>query len=297
METSGNGRKQALHFRHPPQRVISLVPSLTESLFDLGLGDSLVGVTDYCIHPSDSVSGLPRLGGPKNPRLDDILSLGPDLVLANWEENTRWTVESLDAAGVPVWVTFPRTVLQSLDVLWTLVDLFRSQAAAVRLKTLEVTLEWAVSADLERQPSRYFCPIWYDRTGTDLPWWMTFANGTYSNDLLGILGCQNVFAERERRYPLEADLGLAPPEDPGKRDIRYPRVTLEEIRLAQPQIILLPDEPYQFDDSHREELLDWLADTPAVRHGRLHLVEGSLITWHGTRLARALRELPPLLND
>ena len=161
METGNNGRRQALHFHHPPQRVISLVPSLTESLFDLGLGDSLAGITDYCIHPSDGVSGLPRLGGPKNPRLDDILSLEPDLVLANWEENTRQTVEALDVAGVPVWVTFPRTVLQSLDVLWTLVDLFRSQAAAVRLKTLEVTLEWAVSADLEGQPSRYFCPICY----------------------------------------------------------------------------------------------------------------------------------------
>ncbi|MBN1148052.1 MAG: ABC transporter substrate-binding protein [Anaerolineales bacterium] len=296
-EIPGNGRKsKSLRFSQPPQRVVSLVPSLTESMFDLGLGAALVGVTDYCIHPAEGVAGLPRLGGPKNPRLAEILELQPDLVMANWEENTRQAVEALEANGVAVWVTFPRSVNGALEVLWKLAELFRSQAAMARLTTLELTMEWATSAARERQPARYFCPIWQERTADGLDWWMTFNRATYCDDLLGLLGYQNVFSDRQRRYPLEADLGLAEPQDPGERDTRYPRVTLHEIRAAQPEIILLPSEPFAFDEAQREQLAALLADTPAAQQGRLYLVDGSLITWHGTRLARALRDLPPLLS-
>src|SRR5512139_3602968 len=117
-QEEGNGHRIAYHFHGPPKRVVSLVPSMTESLFELGFGETLVGITDYCIYPEERLEGLPRLGGPKNPRLEDIIALQPELVLANWEENTRRTVETLEAAGVRVWVTFPKTVRQALDVLW-----------------------------------------------------------------------------------------------------------------------------------------------------------------------------------
>jgi iron complex transport system substrate-binding protein len=289
-----NGHKQALHFRQPPQRVVSLVPSLTESLFDLGLGSAVVGITDYCIYPEEGIQHLPRLGGPKNPHLEAIQMLKPDLVLANQEENTRQAVETLEASGVAVWVTFPRTVRQAMDVLWALAELFRSDTARVRLQTLELTLDWALSAASERRTVRYFCPIWYEETPQ--PWWMTFNHQTYCHDLLHILGGENIFAERERRYPLAADLGLEPPQEAGKRDTRYPRVTLEEILAGQPEVVLLPDEPFAFDQNQRDQLGNWLASTPAAHAGRIYPVEGSLITWHGTRLARALRDLPNLLE-
>ncbi|MEW5870808.1 MAG: helical backbone metal receptor [Chloroflexota bacterium] len=296
MSSEGNGHKRLLQFLRPPQRVVSLVPSLTESLFDLGLGQAVVGVTDYCLYPAEPLAGLPRLGGPRDPRLDEIVALKPDLVIANWEENTRQDVEALEAQGLPVWVVFPRSVAGSMEVLWKLVELFRSDSARMRLQTLEVTLDWAISAAAEREPRSYFCPIWYEQAESGQPWWMTFNQGTYCHDLLRIVGGQNPFAGRERRYPLAADLGLQAPEPPGERDTRYPCLPLDEILAARPQVILLPSEPFGFDESHQARFSELLANTPAVQNGRLHLVEGSLITWHGTRLARALRELPALLG-
>src|SRR5512137_741739 len=92
----GNGHREALHFTHPPKRVVSLVPSLTESMFDLGFGGSLVGITDYCTKPKGSVEAIAHVGGPKNPHIQEILDLKPDLVLADWEENTRASVTELD---------------------------------------------------------------------------------------------------------------------------------------------------------------------------------------------------------
>ncbi len=295
-QPGGNGHREALHFSHPPKRVVSLVPSLTESMFDLGFGDSLVGITDFCTKPGEAVKTLPHLGGPKNPDIQEIVALKPDLVLADWEENTRSAVEQLDAAGMAVWVTYPSTVRESLDILWTLARLFKSQLAQVKLQTLEVTLDWALSSREERKPVRYFCPVWFDRTSSGLDWWMTFNHFTYCDDLLGLFGLQNAFANRKRLYPLEADLGLAPAKVIEGLDTRYPRVSLDELRRASFDLILLPDEPYHFDDSHRTMLQDVLKDSPAVRDGRLLLVDGSLITWHGTRLALALRDLPALLD-
>lgn len=300
-------------FSHPPQRVVSLVPSLTESMFDLGLGATIVGITDYCIHPADKLTGLPRLGGPKNPRLGEVLGLRPDLVLANQEENTRQAVEALQAAGVPVWVSFPQTVRQSLDLLWSLADVFHSPQAAVRLQTLEHAVQWAAEAARAERRQRYFCPIWYDHTGDGQPWWMTFNRFTYCHDLLDLLGGENIFAQRERRYPLSADLGKVAESPSGApsghvihsrssetlpdRDTRYPRVTLDEIRQADPELILLPDEPYVFGPAEQAELEALLPDCAAVRLGRVYIVDGSLVTWQGTRLGKALSTLLPLFTS
>ena len=119
---------------------------MTESMFDLGWGEAVVGITDYCVHPADALGHLPRLGGTKDPNVEALLDLQPELVLANWEENSRQTVEELEAHDVPVWVTFPKTVHQALEVLWTLIGLYHSRQAAIRLQTMELTLDWAISA-------------------------------------------------------------------------------------------------------------------------------------------------------
>lgn len=295
MTPSGNGHIETLQLEKPPRRVVSLVPSLTESLFDLGFGEVVVGITEYCVYPAEQVSKLPRVGGTKNPRLEEILALAPDLVLANREENPRQIVEALQAANIPVWVTFPTTVRAALDILWLLVGLFHNRTAASKLETLEIALGWAQNAFSDSRPLRYFCPIWFDETSDGLPWWMTFNHETYTHDLLRIFGGWNIFADRQRRYPLEADLGLQDPQDPAGKDTRYPRVGLNELQKANPEIILLPSEPYSFEAKHETQIRDLLLDSLAVRHNRIVPVDGSLLTWHGTRLGRALQELPALL--
>jgi iron complex transport system substrate-binding protein len=293
---SSNGNKLALHFSRPPRRVISLVPSLTESLFELGFGSSVIGITDYCTHPSNDLTSLLRLGGPKNPNIKEIISLRPDLILVNKEENSRRTVESLLEAGMPVWITFPRSIRAALDILWTLTGIYQSPIAAVRLETIERAVKWNELAIQDERPIRYFCPIWQETTAEGLQWWMTFNQDTYAADVLRVVGGLNVFSERQRRYPLSADLGLEQGQDPGEADTRYPRVTLQEILQAEPELILLPNEPFNFTEADLSEIQQLMCETPAGKLGRIYRVEGSLITWHGTRLARAISELPSLIR-
>lgn len=279
-----------------PQRVVSLVPSMTESLFDLGFGQTVVGASDYCTRP-ETAERLPKVGGPKNARIADILALRPDLVIANREENSREVVEGLLAAGAAVWLTFPRTVREAIDDLWTLTRLFRSDAARMKVDVLERSLEWLMLANQDQPVRRVFCPIWQELGEGAEAWWMTFNGLTYPSDLLALLGGVNVFATRERRYPLQADLGLVPPEAPGERDTRYPRVTQAEIMAAQPELILLPDEPYSYGEKDAAAARAWFAGTPAAENNRILMVDGSLLMWPGTRLGLALTTLGEIFVD
>jgi ABC-type Fe3+-hydroxamate transport system substrate-binding protein len=291
----GNGHSALLFFSQAPQRVVSLVPSMTDSLFELGLGEALVGVTDYCRLPAASAARLARVGGTLTPDVEQVITLQPDLVLANQEENPRAAVEACERAGLRVWVTFPRSVREATSVLWALVGLFRAAHARPRLEALEVSVDWATRASSSRPGTRVFCPIWTGESPQVGTWWMTGAAGTYLSDVMAVCGGENVFALRERRYPLDADLGLQAPEPAGDRDRRYPRVVPAEVVQARPEVILLPSEPMAFSPEQVRQLKNLLADTPAVRSGRVHLIDGTLLTWHGTRLGKALAELPSLL--
>ena len=275
-----------------PERVVSMVPSLTESLFDLGLGDCVVGITDYCIYPKERLLNIPRVGGTKNARIEDILLLEPDLVIANRDENNRETAEYLKAAGIPVWVTFPLTIAEVLADLRDIAGLFQNSAAFIQIDLLERAIEWAHAAAEEKGTRSYFCPIWFDRLNEETSWWMAFNDQTYCGDLLKMLGGENVFAERVRYNPISADLGIDKGTKSVNDDSRYPRVSLAEVITADPEIILLPDEPYHFGNEHFIEIEELLADTRAVRERSIYFVEGTLIAWHGTRLGSALRELP-----
>lgn len=292
------GNLEELGLKHPPRRVVSLVPSLTESLFQLGCGDRLVAVTDYCVHPAGPVSALPRVGGTKNPDLARIRSALPDLILASREENAREAVETLQAEGFRVWVTFPTTVGGVLELLWALVRAFDVPHMAPTVDALERACEVAALAAENSPLTPVFCPIWREPRAPEPPhWWMTFNQATYPHDVLRLCGGANVFADRVRRYPLAADLGQAPadPPDPD-RDTRYPRVTPAEVAARAPEVILLPSEPYPFAEVDGAAFDAWPA-IPAVRHKRLRYVDGSLLTWPGTRLGRALNELPGLFAE
>lgn len=277
-----------------PRRVVSLVPSMTESLFDLGFGETVVGVTDFCTRPPLPET-LARVGGPKNARVEQILALQPDLVIANQEENSQMLIEALAAAGAPVWLTFPRTVRDALADLRDLAGLYRGDSALRKLDVLERSLEWAALAAADRPKTRVFVPIWEEGPLEEGGWWMTFNQETYPSDLLHMLGAENVFGQRARRYPLQADLGLAGPEPAGGRDTRYPRVTLAEVTAAQPELVLLPDEPYQYGANDAARVDSLLAGTPAAQNGRIKTVDGSLLFWPGTRLGMALFTLVDLL--
>jgi ABC-type Fe3+-hydroxamate transport system substrate-binding protein len=249
-------------------RIVSLVPSVTESLFCLGLGDRIVGITDWCVHPSDRVSGLPRVGGTKNPSVRRILELEPDLVIANREENRKRTVVALRAAGVDVWVSDPRTVRDAVALLCELAEL---GATAEVIESVVRPVEETVRAAEEQRPASglpVFCPIWKKP-------WMAVGGDTYASSLLELCGGANVFADRGDR--------------------RYPIVEIEQIVDAAPEVILLPSEPYDFGPRDVLELA--ALRLPAARNGRIHLIDGTLVSWYGPRIEPAIATIRTLFFD
>jgi iron complex transport system substrate-binding protein len=278
----------------PPDRVVSLVPSMTESLFELGFGSSVVGITDYCVHPKDKLGGLLRLGGPKDVDVFKIAELKPQFVFANQEENSPETIKSLIDLGIKVWVSFPQNVDECMDELRTILAIYHTDKPALRIVSLQNAVDYARVASENQPRVKYFCPIWYD-TLDESPWWMTFNQFTYAHDVLSLVGGENIFASRHRLYPLKADLGLIQPVGEDKGDTRYPRVTAEEIIKAEPDVILLPDDPFTFKQEHKQTIIKQLGDIPAVKNNRIYFFDGSLITWHGTRLGKALQVLPQYL--
>lgn len=279
-------------FDFVPQTVVSLVPSMTESLFDLGIGERVIGVTDYCIRPEDKVAALPKVGGTKNPDIEKIITLKPDLVLMNSEENRREDQEALEAAGIKTWVTQPNSVFQALNLLWDIMDVFEAPQFSGRVREIERSYDYTEGAMRASRLVSVFVPIWKDP-------WMTINKDTYMHDILNVCGGQNIFAERERMFPLRADLGETEPlpaenERVQGRDTRYPRITLEEVVEKQPEVVLLPSEPYLFTEEHAK--IFYALDIPAAKNGHIYTIDGSLLSWHGTRLAYALQELPPIFD-
>jgi ABC-type Fe3+-hydroxamate transport system substrate-binding protein len=253
-----------------------------------------VGITDYCIHPKDKLAGLPRVGGPKDPDVIKIAELKPQLVFANQEENSPEVIKSLLDLGIRVWMSFPQNADECLDELRNILAIYHTDKPALQIITLQNAVDYARVTSEDQPGVKYFCPIWHDALGETL-WWMTFNQSTYAHDVLSLVGGENVFAGRQRLYPLKADLGLLQPEGEATGDTRYPRVTAEEIIQAGPEVILLPDDPFTFDQEHKQIILDQLGDTPAVKNNRIYFLDGSLITWHGTRLGKALQTLPQFL--
>jgi ABC-type Fe3+-hydroxamate transport system substrate-binding protein len=274
-----------------PQRLVSLVPSITETLFRFGWGEQVVGITEYCTEPAVEVGQKTTIGGTKNPDIAQILSLAPHIVFAVAEENRRHDVEQLTAAGLAVYVFAPGTVRDGIDLLWRLAEILDCRRDVAPLLQ-EIEHAYAeTQAQVAARPSvRVFCPIWKDP-------YMTISDGTYVHDMLQVCGGENIFAQRQRRFPLSADLGQQP-EQTGvlhsERDRRYPRITLEEMAAGQPAVILLPDEPYAFSTVDLADFMPF-ADIPAVRDGRLYLIDGKLVSWYGPRIGESLRILRDLL--
>jgi ABC-type Fe3+-hydroxamate transport system substrate-binding protein len=213
------------------------------------------------------VADKPKVGREKDPDVGRIRALAPDLVVANIEENRRDVVVELRAAGIPVWVTYPRSVREGIGLVRELGEVTGAVAAGTALADrLAARYERTVAATRGRRPVPVFCPIWRGP-------YMTVGRDTYVHDMLAVCGGANVFAARAERYPT---------------------VTLDEVAAAAPEVILLPDEPYRFRPAH---LPDFQArpDIPAVAARRIHFVDGKLLSWYGPRIADALARLPDLL--
>jgi ABC-type Fe3+-hydroxamate transport system substrate-binding protein len=181
--------------------------------------------------------------------------------------------------------------------LWALARLFGViGTAAPKISLIERSLEWVQRGMSSTERQAVFVPIWQEEHPAFGTYWMTFNGETYCDSVVRTCGALNIFRERRRRFPIEAEFKPELAEQPGERDTRYPRVSLEEIVEAGPELILLPSEPFRFGEQHKDKIVDLLAETPAVERGNLIAVDGRWLSWHGTSVARALAGLPALLN-
>lgn len=203
---------------HPPRRIVSLVPSLTEALA-VTVPERLIGATDWCTHPAGL--DVARVRGTKNPDRGAIVELAPDLVVANREENRRLDVERLRAAGVPVWVTVIESVDQALRSMRRLFADVLAVGGPGWLTT--AAAEWSRPAP--GPELRVIVPIWRDP-------WMVVGSRTFTGDVLTRLGLTNQF---------------------GASTERYPKVGIDQLRTAGADVVVLPDEPYVFTDDDGPE--------------------------------------------
>ncbi|GAA2223063.1 helical backbone metal receptor [Streptomyces nogalater] len=234
-------------------RVVSLVPSLTEAVA-VTLPGVLVGATDWCTHPADL--DVARIGGTKNPRVDRIVSLAPDLVIANEEENRAADLDALRAAGIEVLVTEVRGVPQAFTELDRVLT---ACGAPDRPGWLDAAEEaWAALPEPAHRRTAVV-PVWRRP-------WMVLGRDTFAGDVLARLGVDHLYA--------------------GHPD-RYPRVPVAELRAAGPDLVVLPDEPYRFTADDGPEAFGGL---PCA------LVSGRHLTWYGPSLTRAPRVLAEALR-
>ncbi|HUP63955.1 MAG TPA: helical backbone metal receptor [Thermoanaerobaculia bacterium] len=239
-------------FEHPPARVISLVPSMTETLFAIGAGRALVGITDFCIFPRDEVDALPRVGGTKTPRIDQIRELAPELVYVNLEENLRRHADEI-AEIAPLFATEPKSVAGVARLIRQLGDIHRCQGEATRWSE---AIERQAAAIGRAARFTFACAIWKDP-------WMWCGGDTYVSDLVVTAGGVNLFGN----------------------EMRYPKHGLEETLALNPDVVFLPDEPFLFTAADAEGVK---AMTGARVVGPF---PGHLFTWHGTRTLEGLRFL------
>ncbi len=233
-----------------PKRIVSLVPSQTELLYDLGLEEEVIGITKFCIHPESWFRTKKRIGGTKQINRESIDALKPDLIIGNKEENERTQIEAL-AEAYPVWMSDIETLDDALDMMRSIGTITNREAKA-KLFADEIKNRFQQIESLKNQFSAkrtaYF--IWRNP-------WMAAGNNTFINHLLLRCNFENVFTNEASRYP---------------------EITDEMLRAANPELVLLSSEPYPFKEKHINELQTLLPQA------KIELVDGELFSWYGTRL-------------
>ena len=259
---------RVLSLSQRPQRIVSLVPSITETVFALGAGERVVGVTSYCTHPPEGVAAVTQIGGTKDPDLDQIECLEPDLIIINDEENRQEDFLTLDERGFPIYVTAPRTVAEGIGMVEQLGPVIGCNEQAQALSRSLWHQYEAVEAECRTTESlRVFCPIWRKP-------WMSFNGETYSDDMLRCCGGQNIFHTQDERYF---------------------SLSLDDVVAADPHVVLLPSEPYPFAEKHFVHLQS-LQNTRAGQGGHFYCIDGTALCWYGPRIADGLSELSRLFS-
>ncbi len=247
-------------------RIVSLCPSLTELVFDLGRGGDLVGITDFCVHPADKVGAIEKVGGTKTPKMARIVELRPDLVLLNEEENRVEDAEALARANVRCHTSFPRDAQGTAAMV-------RSIGAALE----RVTEAESIAKDIETRTAR----VRKDAAGKRevsfgyLIWrkpWMAVNRDTFAHALLAQAGGRNVFADLPDRYP---------------------EIEPDDLARASPDLVLLCTEPFSFQAKHIEELT-LLTGLPRQR---FKIADGEYLSWHGSRTPSGIDYAERLIAD
>ena len=240
-----------------PQRIISLVPSQTELLFDLGLDHQVAGITKFCVHPSEWFLSKPRVGGTRQLHIDIIHQLQPDLIIANKEENVKEQIEEC-AKNYPVWVSD----VSNLDDAYEMIEqvgTITGRNKQAKLITDHIKKKFAQLQT--KNPVRPAGPasglqtiylIWNDP-------YMSVGGDTFIHSMLEAAGFENIF----------------------KHQLRYPELTIEELQIANCQLLLLSTEPFPFQQKHIDQL------QPLMPRTKIKLVDGELFSWYGSRLLKA----------
>lgn len=239
-----------IHLLAPPKRIISLVPSQTELLYDLGLWEKVVGITRFCVHPWPLVKEKEKVGGTKDLQLDKILSLQPDLVIGNKEENTQEDIEALET-HFPVWMSDVNDLTSALEMIRVIAQMCAVESEGQKM----------VEA-IERQFAKLAPRTENPRTAAYFMWknpYMLAAEETFIHAMLEVCGLENCL----------------------KGKSRYPEVDLTELLELQPNFLFLSSEPYPFKERDRVEL------QKRFPNSKVHLVDGELFSWYGSRLKKS----------
>lgn len=247
-------------------RIVSLCPSLTELVFDLGAGDRLVGVTRYCVHPADGVAGIEKVGGTKDPDVGRIVELAPDLVLLNREENRIEDARALEAAGIRCHVSMPRDCDETAAMVRSIgAAIGRADAAG------KIAAEIERRAAAVRRRARSAAPVRFAYLIWRKPW-MTVNADTFAHALLTQAGGVNVFADRTDRYP---------------------EIEAAELAAAAPDLVLLCTEPFPFGAEHVAEL----AEATGLPASRFRIADGEYLSWHGSRTVDGIDYAARLIDE
>ncbi len=264
MPTYTDQLKRLVEIPAIPNRIISLVPSQTELLFDLGLEEEVIGITKFCIHPEQWFTTKTRVGGTKNVKIDLIKSLQPDLIIANKEENTKEQIEALEKIA-PVWISDIQNMEDALGMIQGIGNITGKNIAATGLVNTikndfdELSLQIRSS---NNKKIRTVYLIWKDP-------YMAAGGDTFIHCLLQLCGFENIFIDT----------------------LRYPEITIEELKAKNAELVLLSSEPYPFQQKQVDELQTTLPNA------RIVLVDGEIFSWYGSRMQFASAYISRLLKQ
>lgn len=247
-----------------PERIISLVPSQTELLFDLGLTKEVIGITKFCVHPHEWFIKKQRIGGTKTIDIGRVSALGPDFIIANKEENTKEQIEALEKIA-PVWISDVHTIADAFDMISRIGNIIGKEKNAARIihqiKTDFEKIRSAVDTSAHKKFRTAYL-IWKDP-------YMAAGAGTFIHAMMQLMGLDNVMANQER----------------------YPTIDCSELKERGTELILLSSEPYPFQQKHIDELQILFPQT------KLMTVNGEMFSWYGSRMLLAGAYFQQLRNE